>query len=225
VYSGNATSVSTNEGATGSVVFYVQACNASGCSGFTGSSAVTVTIPPSSAPSISAPGSSTSGSYTVSWTGVSGATSYTLQEQVNGGSWSVVQTGSATSWGASGKTNATYGYIVQACNAGGCGPWSSVANVNVALIPAVPTGLHTVVVNPTKGSYTVAWNAVSGATSYNMQQTLPDGTVNTPYNGTATQASATDIGTNGTVTVQVRACSASGCSAWSGGLSIMLNSN
>jgi YD repeat-containing protein len=220
------TSVTVTATTSGSYLFFVAAYNASGWNGAVDNSAqVAVTIPPTIAPSLSAPSSNNSGSYTVSWSAITGATSYNLEEQVNGGGWTVVQSSGSTSWSASGKSNATYGYMVQACNAGGCGPWSGVSSVSVVLLPAVPTGLHTVTVNPTKGSYAVAWTAVSGATSYNMQQTLPDGTVNTPYSGTATQASATDIGTNGTVTVQVRACNGSGCSAWSAGLGIMLNSN
>jgi len=226
VASVSATSVTVTATTSGGYQFFVAAYNASGWNGaVNNSSLVTVTIPPGSAPTLSVPASNSSGSYTVSWSAVSGATSYNLEEQLNGGGWTLVQANSSTSWGASGRGNGTYGYMAQACNAGGCGPWSGVSNVSVALIPAVPTGLHTVTVNSTKGSYTVAWTAVSGATSYNMQQTLPDSTVTMPYTGTATQASATDIGVNGTVTVQVRACNASGCSAWSGGLGIVLNSN
>ncbi|MEV8521418.1 hypothetical protein ABZR86_16605 [Dyella marensis] len=226
VASVSATSVTVTATTSGGYQFFVAAYNASGWNGaVNNSSLVTVTIPPGSAPTLSVPASNSSGSYTVSWSAVSGATSYNLEEQLNGGGWTLVQANSSTSWGASGRGNGTYGYMAQACNAGGCGPWSGVSNVSVALIPAVPTGLHTVTVNSTKGSYTVAWTAVSGATSYNMQQTLPDSTVTMPYTGTATQASATDIGVNGTVTVQVRACNASGCSAWSGGLSIAIDSN
>src|SRR6185503_17733843 len=50
-----------------------------------------------------------SGGYTVSWSGVSAATGYTLQEQVNGGSWNTVQANGNASWNASGKSTGTYG--------------------------------------------------------------------------------------------------------------------
>jgi hypothetical protein len=68
--------------------------------------------------------------------------SYPLQEQVNGGGWATIQTSSATSKALSGKANGSYGYRVQACNAGGCGPWSSTGTITVALVPAVPTGAY-----------------------------------------------------------------------------------
>ncbi|MDE2156608.1 MAG: hypothetical protein KGJ32_12050, partial [Xanthomonadaceae bacterium] len=140
-------------------------------------------------------------------------------------SWTTLQSSSATSRAISGKGNGSYGYHVQACNASGCGPWSGTGSVTVALAPSVPTGLHAVTVNANKGYYTVAWDAVSGATSYDMQQTLPDGTSNIRYSGPNTSASALDLATMGFVTVQVRACSSSACSAWSAGISIMLSSN
>lgn len=226
VYSGGATSASTTEGATGSVVFYIQACNASGCSGFIGSSTVTVTIPPSSAPSISVPGSSTSGSYTVSWSGVGGATYYNLQEQVNGGGWTTVQSNGAGSWGASGKGNGTYGYQVQACNAGGCGPWSGVGNISITLIPPTPTGGNAKWVSGPyyKPVVRYSWNAAPWATSYNVQESDPDsgGWVNF-YSGTGTSVSSLFL-VNGTVSFQVQACSSSGCSPWSSSSSVTLQS-
>lgn len=226
VYGGGATSASTTEGATGSVIFYVQACNASGCSGFIGSSTVTVTIPPSSAPSISVPGSSTSGSYTVSWSGVGGATYYNLQEQVNGGGWTTVQSNGAGSWGASGKGNGTYGYHVQACNAGGCGPWSGVGNISITLIPPTPTGGNAKWVSGPyyKPVVRYSWNAAPWATSYNVQESDPDsgGWVNF-YSGTGTSVSSLFL-VNGTVSFQVQACSSSGCSPWSSSSSVTLQS-
>jgi hypothetical protein len=225
VYANSATSTSLTVGASGSYSYRAYACNASGCNGYAVSSAVAVTIPPASAPSLSVPASSNTGSYSMSWSGVDGATSYTLQESINGGGWSTVQASGATSWSTSGRGNGNYGYHVQGCNAGGCGPWSGTGSVTVALVPPVPGGLHTVVVNATKGSYTVAWNAVGGATRYDMQQTLPNGTANMPYSGANTTASALDLATQGQVLVQARACNANGCSGWSASIAIMLSSN
>ena len=226
-YSGASTSVTVTATSTGSYQFFVTANNASGWSGQVASSAVvSVTIPPSSAPGISAPGSSTSGSYTVSWTGVSGASSYTLQEQVNGGGWSAVQTGSATSWSASGKTNATYGYIVQACNAGGCGPWSGTANVSVTLIPPTPTGESVIwASNPWyKPIIKFSWNAAPWATIYHVQESDPNsgGWVDF-YDGSNTSVSQLML-VNGTVYFKVQACNSVGCSAWSNPVSITLQS-
>lgn len=56
----------------------------------------------------------TTGGYTVSWGGMSGATAIPLREQVNGGgitgAWVTVQASGATSWNASGKGDGSYGY-------------------------------------------------------------------------------------------------------------------
>jgi hypothetical protein len=221
VYSGAATSASTTESATGSVVFYVQACNASGCSGYATSSAVAVTIPPTSAPGISAPTNSSTGSYTVAWSGVGGATYYNLQEQLNGGAWGLVQANSATSWSTSGKGNGTYGYIVQACNAGGCGPWSSVASTTVLLIPPTPTGLTLTVTS--KSVVHATWNASAGATTYNLEETHPTDGVFILYSGPNTYGGSL-IYANGEVKFRVQACNSSGCSAWSTYRSVWLNS-
>ncbi|WNL46179.1 hypothetical protein RKE25_00675 [Dyella sp. BiH032] len=217
VYSGAATSVSTTESATGSVVFYVQACNASGCSGYKTSSAVTVTIPPSSAPGISAPSSNNSGSYTVSWSGVGGATYYNLQEQLNGGGWTLVQANGSTSWGASGKGTATYGYRVQACNAGGCGPWSGTANVVVTRIPATPTAPdYSLSGGGAKHYVYLNWSTVAGATSYDLEETNSnDGTFIVYTGPNTTFSELTDI-TGDTIQYRVRACNSAGCSPWSG---------
>lgn len=138
IYSGSATSYTQHETVSGAWIYEVQACNSSGCSAFRVSSGgVTVTVPPASAPSLSVPVSSGNGSYAVSWSSVSGATSYTLQEQVNGGSWSSIYTGAGTSWSASGQAASTYGYRVQACNASGCSGWSSVGTATVSVPIAV----------------------------------------------------------------------------------------
>jgi YD repeat-containing protein len=221
-YSGSGTSTTVTEGSTGSYTYQVQACNTGGCSGWTGSGAVAVTIPPASTPSLSAPSSSSADSYTVSWSGVSGATSYTLQEQFNGGGWSTVQANGNTSWGASGKGNGSYGYRVQACNAGGCGPWSGTSNVSVTLIPVTPAGLSATLYSeffpdtrPPKTVYslTASWSGAAGASSYNFKYCQQSGSC---YTTTTTATSVPEFYVQGaTTSVAVQACNASGCSAMS----------
>jgi hypothetical protein len=129
-----------------------------------------VTAPPIDAPSLSVPGSNNSGNYTVSWSGVNGAPRYTLQEQVNGGDWYTVRDDGATSWDTGGKGNGTYGYRVVACNDAGCGPWSGTANVTVTLVPAIPSGayIQSLHPNPKSWQYMAHWNAVAGATRYEI---------------------------------------------------------
>ena len=223
-YSGAANSSNVTETASGSYTYQVQACNASGCSAFHVSSAVVVTIPPASAPALSVPATSSTGSYTLSWGAVTGATSYTLQEQVNGGAWTTIQSGSATSEALSGKGNGSYGYQVQACNAGGCGPWSGTGTITVTLIPATPDAPTLSITGPSnKPVVHASWAAVSGATSYTVEETDPDSTVSNFYVGPNTTASALILQT-GAVKFRTQACNAVGCSAWSGYSSVTLSS-
>ncbi|KRE87481.1 hypothetical protein ASG75_04980 [Rhodanobacter sp. Soil772] len=211
-YTGSAPSAALTGLADGSYVYRVQACNTYGCSAWTaGSATLVVTHPPATAPGLSVPASSASGSYTVSWGGVSGATSYTLQEQVNGGAWTTVQANSLTSWSTSGHGNGTYGYRVQACNVGGCGPWSTTGSTTVLLPPAAPASIS--VPATSSGSIAVSWVASATATSYTLQQRLGTGSWGTVYTGAATNSTRT-VTTSGSYTYQVQACNAGGCSAY-----------
>ncbi|OOG54108.1 hypothetical protein B0E47_13140 [Rhodanobacter sp. B05] len=215
VYSGSATSYTQHETVTGAWIYQVQACNASGCSAFLVSSGGTlVTIPPASTPSLSVPASNHSGSYAVSWGSVGGATSYPLQEQVNGGGWSTIQSSSATSLAIGGKGNGSYGYRVQACNVGGCGPWSATGTVAVTLPPAppstvtAPSYVHGV-------TYYVTWSASAGATSYNVQKTNYSlGTTTIVATTSATSATMPGPRSSESLLYAVQACSAAGCSAF-----------
>ncbi len=215
IYTGAATGFTRNETTTGTWIYKVQACNASGCSAFRASSGgVAVTIPPGSAPSLSVPATSTTGSYTVSWGGVTGASSYTLQEQVNSGSWSTIQTSAATSKAISGKGGGSYGYRVQACNVGGCGPWSATKTLAVTKPPAMPASVTAPsYIHGT--SYIVSWSAAPTATSYNVQRVNID-RGGTTIVATTSATSATMAAPTGMTLLQysVQACNASGCSAF-----------
>lgn len=166
-------------------------------------------------------GTNPSGSFSVSWTGVSTATSYMLQERVNGGSWMTVQSSSATSKAISGKGNGTYGYQARGCNAGGCGPWSSTASATVLHVPVTPGGLHATDTQyydsslrpPTYYDLSASWNAVTGAATYDFNYCQSGGSCLTQ---SVTSPSTFVEGRQSTTSVTVRACNASGCSAWSG---------
>ncbi|MDE2157044.1 MAG: hypothetical protein KGJ32_14330, partial [Xanthomonadaceae bacterium] len=208
-----ATSISRPGTTSGSYTYQVSAKNVYGSRGWALSGAVTVdaTTPPASAPALSVPASSGTGSYTVSWGTVGTATSYTLQEQVNGGSWTTLQSSSATSLAISGKGNGSYGYHVQACNASGCGPWSATASTTVLLPPAAPASI-TVPASST-GSIAVSWAASSTASSYTLQQSLNGGSWSSVYSGAATSSTLT-VTASGSYTYQVQACNSGGCSAF-----------
>jgi YD repeat-containing protein len=218
VYSGTGTSAALTGLADGSYTYQVQACNdtagSSVCTAWVTGGMLVVTLPPTSAPTISVPGNSTNGSYAVSWGGVATATSYTLQESANGGGWTTVQASGGGSWGTSGRGDGTYAYRVQACNVGGCGPWSSTGTVTVLLPPASAPGLS-VPANSANGSYTVSWGGVATATSYTLQISVDSGGWSTVQTSGATSWGASGQAT-ATYGYRVTACNASGCGPWSG---------
>lgn len=198
--------------------YQVKACNSTGCSPWsaTGSIVVAIPSPPTTAPSLSVPGSSANGNYTVSWTSVANTSTYLLQEQVNGGSWNTIQNSTSISWSVNGKTNGTYAYRSQACNAVGCGPWSNTGTMVVAwpAVPATPTmswpGRNY------SGAYTISWNSVANAASYPLYVSSNGGASWTQVqNSGATSWTASGQGT-GTYYYSLAACDISGCSAAAG---------
>ena len=202
---------------SGQYVYEVRACNQSGCSSYTTSRTVVVTLPPS-VPTLSVPSSNHTGSYTISWSAIDTTTSYTLQQQVNGGSWGTSYSGSGTHKSYSGQTNgATYGYRVRACNVGGCGGWSATKSVEVEIPPPMPANVQITM----NGSYKltneyVKWDAVNGASRYEVKLGALDQP--TVYSGTATSylvGSARPPDLPPLVSAAyVRACNSHGCSAW-----------
>ena len=107
---------------------------------------------------------------TVSWSAVSGATSYNLYWSNSSGvtTSTGTKTTSVTSpYIHSSLTNGIpYYYIVTAVNAGGESSASSQASATPQVsAPSAPTGVGAVAGN---AQVTVSWSAVSGATSYNL---------------------------------------------------------
>jgi hypothetical protein len=131
----------------------------------------------------------TDGSYGVIWNSVSGATSYTLEEDDNS-SFShptTVYTGANTASYTWTSINGTYYYRVKATNSNGSSNWSSYKSITVA-IPASPVDL---IVNGTFASGSSGWIlngnffADTAYSSYNFESgyaylSNPDGT---PGNG------------------------------------------
>ncbi|GGA16898.1 hypothetical protein [Dyella nitratireducens] len=193
--------------------YRVESCNVGGCSGWSNTVTTSVLLPPASAPSLSGGGTSNSGSYGVSWSGVATATSYNLQENVNGGGWTTVQSNSATSWSTSGRGDGTYQYQVQACNASGCGPWSNVVTETVSLVPSTPS-ISTSLSGPNgKWVVHVSWSSTN-ATSYTLMMKQGTGSASKIYSGSATTWSQLYT-TEAQLQFQVQACNSVGCSAWS----------
>ena len=213
VHNAAATSKAISGKTAGSWGYQVRACNAAGCGAYSAVGTVAVTLPPAGVPALTVPASSYTGAYTVSWTAVSAATAYQLEEQVNGGSWTQIQNTGATSRAVSGQAAATYGYRVRACTVGGCGGYSSVGSVAVTLAPAGAPAL-TVPASNTTGSYSVSWSAVAAATAYELEEQVNGGGWTLIQNTGATSRSLTGKGA-GSYGYRVRACNVAGCSGYS----------
>ncbi|MCU8075777.1 HNH endonuclease [Shewanella sp. SM29] len=115
--------------------YRINACKGSFCSAYSPSILVgspsaptTPTIPTS----ISAPATNATGAFSVSWSSVSGATRYELQQRVNGGAWVAKYSGTATNNALSGLTSGTYQYQVRACTTA-CSAWKLSSNTQVTL--------------------------------------------------------------------------------------------
>ena len=211
------------------VIAAVQAVNAIGSSGWAqspiadvecpdGHACITDATPPFQPTTVTA--TAGDGSLTVSWTAVSDATSYNVNVSDNHKStWSRAKSGATgTSATVTGLTNsATYYAAVQAVNSAGVSAWSVSPAAGPYTPPAsVPGAPASVTVTRGDGTLSVSWDAVSGATSYN---------VNTSDNGgaswsraksgvTGTSAAITGATNSSTYVVAVQAVNSAGGGGW-----------
>jgi YD repeat-containing protein len=179
---------------------------------------VTTTTPPAAPSSITVPSSSATGSYTISWGTASGTvTTYQLYEATNSNFSNQVQvhSGAATAKAISGKGNGTYYYRVRACNGSACGVYRTGGNVVSVTLVGIPPSIS-VPATSTTGSYTISWGTSSGTvTAYRLYEAT-----NSSFSGQtlvhdgAATGKALSGKANGTYYYRVRACNASGCSAY-----------
>jgi YD repeat-containing protein len=214
IYSGTATSATINEPVSGNWYYRVRACNANGCGGYATSTYVPVTLPPTGATTVNGAGTNNSGSYAIGWNGVAAATYYNVFENVNATTWGLIGQTSAGIWSLGGKADGTYYYAVQACNAGGCGPWSGTIVVSVAHIPDVPTAYIRLSNTGKRENYTMTWTALPYATSYQILR-MPGNSIVYTANGSSFLLEGGFEPYERKFTYQIRSCNALGCSAWS----------
>lgn len=183
----------------------------------TDSATRTVTEAPPSQPVVTVPSTDADGNYTVTWNSVSGATSYDLRIDLPGGatSWQQIYSGSGTSKSESGRGEGTHGYIVRACNTGGCSGWSGRKDITVDATPAVPS-LTAITING-NGDTVVNWSNV-GASSYELRIYI-DAPEFPEFDGwqsiyTGPNTSFTGPGLGG-LDMSVKACNGNDCSNWS----------
>ena len=182
---------------------------------YSGEAQIVVTLPPPANPptTFTVPATASTGSYTVSWSAVSGATRYTLQEKIGTGAWQTVQDTAARSKAFSGRTDNTYSYRVRSCNTTGCSNFSTAKAVFVLHVPGTP-GAISAPATDTDGAFSLSWGAASGtAATYQLQQQTNGGTWSTVQN-TAATTRAVSGQPDGSYGYRVRACNASGCSGW-----------
>ncbi len=125
---------------------------------------VTVTVSrimaPSTPGSISAPSTSSNGSYSVSWGASSGTvTAYKLQERYNGGGWSTIQSSTSRSRSFNKSPSRYYDYRVKACNQSSCSAYTASKRVT---LPAASVSAS---VSPyplafTTDTFTLNWSSV-----------------------------------------------------------------
>lgn len=118
----------------------------------------------------------------LSWSAVSGATSYKVERATSsGGPWTEIATGiTATTFSSTGlSASTTYHYRVRATNANGDGTYSATANATTQASggggspPAAPTSPAALALSAS--SIRVSWTASSGATGYTVERS-PNGT-------------------------------------------------
>ncbi len=202
--------------------YQIVACNTAGCSAYsTEASATTLSGTPNSPTTLSAQGVSTT-EIDLQWTHDGLLVTHFELERAPGSDPTNFQplatpSGSARTYRDSGLTEATtYVYRIRACALVLCSAWSNPASgTTLTSIPAVPTGVTATALSSTQVS--VSWNAVTGATHYDVQrQNVVGGKRTTVFTVTgATTYLDTGVAAATQYDYAVRACNVAGCSAYS----------
>jgi fibronectin type 3 domain-containing protein len=179
------------------------------------SSEANVTTPPAPPAGVAATGGF--GSVSLSWSGVTGATSYTVYRAATaGGPFAQVGTAAGVAYTDEGLADgATYYHLVRSVSAAGASEPSAVAEA--ATIPGVPTA---VVAKAGSEAIELRWTSLAGATSVVVLRAT---TMGGPYAEVASSATGSFIDTGRVNGVScfyvVRSANASGRSAASGEVS------
>ncbi len=202
---------------------YSQACNSGGCSPWSAPVAFTVTsndITPTSASITITPSSvSPTDNFTATWTGNNNpyrfnvmvdTKVYNAGDYLGNGTW----TGTPESLGLSRGLHRVY---VQACNSGGCSPWSAPASFTVTNpVVAAPTSASIVLSTYSVGvssTFTASWSGNNNTTYYKMKfnNGTPFSIADSAWTGTPVSVGLAA----GSYSVYVQACNDLGCSPWS----------
>ena len=162
--------------------YRVRACaGPTNCGDF--SATVSVAVPP--AVPVVAPGSCRAGKVALSWTDVTGADQYELEQREGSGAWSAAYEGGDTSTSLTLQTGTTYQFRARACAANdNCSNWSATATVTAPDCgpPPPPENLRFEASGP--GDYRIRWDAVSGNNvQYELEQSRNNGAWSRQYAG------------------------------------------
>jgi len=190
--------------------YYVVASNAGGNSANSNTINLTLNTEVANSPVATSATDITTTSFTANWATVTGATSYTLF--IDGVS---AYTGTALTYNKTALTPASsHSYYVVASNAGGNSANSNTINVSTITLAPVASAATSI----TTTSFTANWGTVTGATSYTL---YVDST--SVYTGTATSANITALTPASSHSYYVVASNASGNSANSNTINLILN--
>ena len=185
----------------------------------TRNTSVTAVGTPGTPSSISYPTNDCDGTFTVSWTTASSATSYTLQRATNSSfsGATTVYTGSSTSYSQTGLSSGTYYYRVRGVNNCSNGSWKNGGAMSVSSAPAAPSSIS-YNSSDCDGSFAVSWASSSLATSYSLQRATNSSFTGatTVYAGGSTSYSQTGLA-QGSYYYRVRATNSCGNSGWRSG--------
>ncbi|MGC3991192.1 MAG: polysaccharide lyase family protein [Chthoniobacteraceae bacterium] len=168
--------------------YTVEATNAAGTSSdATAAMAQPLDVAPTAAPgtfTATALQTTSTGSVTLNWSAVSGATGYVLQRATaSAGPYTLIYTTASLTATDTGLTaNTTYYYQVAATNSGGT---SAFVTASATIPPSAPTN---VVATPGSSKVTLSWTAATGATSYVIGRATTTGG---PYTTIASAATGT----------------------------------
>ena len=196
----------------GTEYFYqLEACNSTGCSSRSSEvSATTFPVAPAT-PNASAQSDS---EIEVTWSAVSGATSYRLYRSPSSGGTYTRVGGDISGFRHldSGRSAGTeYFYQLEACNSGGCSSRSlEVSATTFPVAPATPSASA-----QSDSEIEVTWSAVSGATSYRLYRSPSSGGTYTRVGGDISGFRHLDSGRSAGTEYfyQLEACNSGGCSS------------